>query len=297
MKKQSKLSALLYSVFILVPVYGILVAAYYMDFINGFVFLAALLLVMVIASILLIIFRKDKFKSLTIIFLFLFAALLLGSEIRLLSYESNTYLADGFREPEELLADSGIHILSVALYDIHYIEDEKTIKDVYKRDNVQIFDLNKIENRDRYMSKLTEFKQLLGFGKGDFQVMKENVNNFVHEDIPFIDEFLSRDDLSGDSAGLALGLTAMIYQEKLENNLPIGVTGTLEPNGDVMEVGGIKGKVMISEQSDLPYMMIPLANLVEAEAVKSQEKLTIEIIPVSHIDEAVLAIKELNAKQ
>ena len=63
-----------------------------------------------------------------------------------------------------------------------------------------------------------------------------------------------------------------------------------------MEVGGIKGKIMISEQSDLPYMMIPLANLEEVEAVKSQQKLTIEIIPVSHIDEAVLAIKELNAK-
>ena len=225
MKKQSKLSALIYSVFIVVPIYGILVAAYYTDFINGFIFLGALVVVMVIATILLITFRKDKFKFLTITFVFLFSLLLWGSEVRLLSYESNTYLADGFREPEELLADSGIHILSVALYDIHYVEDEETIKDAYKRDNVQIFDLNKVENRDRYMSKLTEFKQFFGFGKEDFQVMGVNVNNFVNEDIPFIDEFLSRDDLSGDSAGLALGLTAMIHQERLENNLPIGVTG------------------------------------------------------------------------
>lgn len=44
-----------------------------------------------------------------------------------------------------------------------------------------------------------------------------------------------------------------------------------------------------------PVILIPLANRDEAEVVKLQQELTIEIIPVSHIDEAVLAIKDLNA--
>lgn len=295
MEKKRILSAFLYSVFIVIPAYGILLIAYYTDFINGFVFLGALVGFLVFASILMIILRKDKFKVIVMIFVFLLSLILWGFEIRLLNYESNTYLADGFREPEELLVGSGIHILSLALYDIHYLVDEEMVKDVYKRDNVQIFDLYKIKNRDRYMSKLTELKQLFGIGQDDFQVMGENANKFVDEEIPFIDEFLGRDDLSGDSAGLALGLSALIHQEKLKKTLPIGVTGTLESNGDVLEVAGIRGKIIISEQSDFPYIMIPLANLEEAEAVKSQENLTIEIIPVSHVDEAVSAIKELNA--
>ena len=102
--------------------------------------------------------------------------------------------------------------------------------------------------------------------------------------------------ISGDSAGLALGLTAMIHQGNLANELPISVTGTLEPNGDVMQVGGIKAKMMIAEQNGFPIIMIPLANREEAETAKTQQELSIEILPVSHIDEAVLAIKELNAE-
>ena len=51
---------------------------------------------------------------------------------------------------------------------------------------------------------------------------------------------------------------------------------------------------MISEQSGLPFIILPMANAEEAEMVKSQQKLTIEILPVRHIDEAVLVIRELN---
>ena len=93
---------------------------------------------------------------------------------------------------------------------------------------------------------------------------------------------------------MALGITALIHQDKLENKQSIGVTGTLEPNGDVLEVGGITAKMMISEQNGFPFIIVPTANLEEAEAVKSQEKLTIEILPVSHIDDAVRTIEELN---
>ena len=68
------------------PCYGILLIAYYTDFINGFVFSGALVGVLVIASILLIIFRKNKFRVMVIIFVFLLSFLLWGFEIRLLEY-------------------------------------------------------------------------------------------------------------------------------------------------------------------------------------------------------------------
>ena len=286
----------MYSIFIAVPIYGILGIAYYLDFLNGFVFLGALLGIIAVTVIILIIFRKNKFKRLVTILVILTLLLFWGYEARLLSYESHTYIADGYREPEELLEDSGIYILSVGLYDIHYIEDEDMIRDIYKRDSVQIFDLYKIKNRDRYRSKTAEIGRFFGFVKDDFQVMGENVISNVGGDITFINEFLSRENLVGDSAGLALGLTAMVHQGNLENEISIGVTGTLEPNGDVMEVGGIKEKVIIAEQTGLPFIIVPLANVEEAETVKSQQELAIEILTVSHIDEAVLAIKELNAE-
>ncbi len=292
--RSGKLIAFLYSIFITVPIYGILGIAYYFDFLNGFVFLGALLGIIAVTVIILIIFRENKCKRLVTILVILTLLLFWGYEARLLSYESHTYTADGYREPEELLEDSGIYILSVGLYDIHYIEDEDMIRDIYKRDSVQIFDLYKIKNRDRYRSKTAEIGRFFGFVKDDFQVMGENVISNVGGDITFINEFLRRENLVGDSAGLALGLTAMVHQGNLENEISIGVTGTLEPNGDVMEVGGIKEKVIIAEQTGLPFIIVPLANVEEAETVKSQQELAIEILTVNHIDEAVLAIKELN---
>lgn len=293
--KSSKLLALFYSILIVVPVYGLLGNAYYVDVLNGFLFLGAILVIPIVALIFLIIFRRNKFKSLAITLVIVWGLIFYSYEIRLLGYEGNTYSADGYREPEELLDDSGIYILVVGLNDVYYLEDKEVIMDTYEKNGIQIFDVYKIKNQDRYRSKTTELKQFLGFGKEDaFQVMGKNVRNYIDEDITFINEFLSRENLEGDSAGLALGLTAMIHQGNLINELPIGVTGTLEPNGDVMQIGAMKAKMMIAEQNGFPVVIIPLANREEAEAVKVQQGLSIEILPVSHIDEAVLAIKELN---
>ena len=291
----NKLLAFVYSIFIVFPVYWILGNAYYLNYINGFVFLAALIGFMVIVAIPLTVFRKDKFKSLIAFCVIVLLSLFCGYEFRLLDYESNTYFAETYKEPEEVVQNSGIHILAIGLNDIHYLEEEN-IREIYERDGIQIFDLYKITNRDRYKSKTNEIKRFLGFDEDQdqFHIMGENVRGFIREDITVINEFLSRDNLRGDSAGLALGLSAMVHQGSLHNQIPIGVTGTLEPNGSVNQVGGIAGKMIISEQNGFPYIIVPYANLEEAETVKAQNNLTIEIVPVHHIDEAVMVIKELN---
>ncbi|WP_262174304.1 S16 family serine protease [Saccharococcus sp. Marseille-Q5394] len=249
---------------------------------------------MIIAAIALIIFRKDKLKSLIAFLVIVVLSLFFGYESLLLDYESNTYIAEVYREPEEIIQNSGIYILAIGLSDIHYVDEEKMVRDIYERDGIQLFDLYKIKNRDRYNSKSKEIIHFLGFGKEQFHVMGENVKGFIREDIKVINDFLNRDNLRGDSAGLALGLSAMVHQSSLHNRIPLGVTGTLEPNGDVNQVGGIAGKMMISEQNGFPYIIVPYANREEAETVKARENLAIEILPVHHIDEAVMAIKELN---
>lgn len=290
----TKLLAFVYSIFIAVPIYWILGNAYYLDHLNGFLFVGALITLMVIAIISLIIFRTDKFKSITAIWVFVLLSLFCGYETLLLEYESNTYIAEVYREPEEIVQNSEIYILAIGLNHIYYVKEEDMVRDIYERDGIQIFDLYQITNRDRYNSKTNEIKRFLGFGKMQFDIMGENVKGFIQEDIKVINEFLSRENLSGASAGLALGLSAIVHQGSLHNQIPIGVTGTLETNGDVDQVGGIAGKMIISEQNGFPYIIVPHANREEAEAVKAEQKLTIEIVPVHHIDEAVMVIKELN---
>lgn len=290
------LRAILYSLFIVIPIYGLLVAAYYFDYLNGFLFLGALLFVMAITSVLLIIFRKDKFKVLLFSIASILTFLFFCYDCLLLNYESHTYNASGYWEPEEILEGSGIYILAVGSHDVYYNKDESSIRKNYEDDGIQVFDLYEIKNRNRYISKTNDIKDFFGMHQEEFETMRENVTGFIGEDFPFIDEFLNRDYIFGDSAGLALGLTAAIHQGTLENRMPMGVTGTLEPNGDVREIGSIKEKMMIAEQNDLPVIIIPLENLEEAEEVKNEQGLTMSIIPVRHIDEAVEAIKKLNQK-
>ena len=286
--------AVLYSFLFAIPIYSGLVVAYYFNFINGFVFVGLLLVMIVIASIYFIIFRKNKFKRLLSAFVLSLFLILLTYEFQLINYESHTYIADGYREPEEILEGSGIHILSVGIHDIHYIEDENVARDIFPENGIQVFDLHPIKNSDRYGSKTASIIRFFGFEKDDFQMMSKKIKGFTGENSSVINEFLSRDNLSGDSAGLALGLTSMIDQGHFKNTLPISVTGTLEPNGDVMEISALKAKMLIAEQNIFPYIMIPLDNLKEAKILKAKYKLIIEIIPVSHIDEAVEKINELN---
>jgi len=290
----TKLLAFVYSIFIVFPIYFLLGNAYYLDYVNGFVFLGVIIGLIIIALILSIIFRKDKFRSFNGSCVIVLLTLFLGYEFLLLEYESNTYTVEVHREPEEIVQNSGINILAIGINHIYYVKEENMVRDIYDRDGIQIFDLYKITNRDRYKSKTNEIKRYLGFGKDQFSIMGENVRDFIREDITVINEFLSRENLRGDSAGLALGLSAMVHQGSLQNQIPIGVTGTLEPNGRVNQVGGVAGKMIISEQSGFPYIVVPYGNKEEAETVKGQNNLAIEILPVQHIDEAVMAIKEIN---
>lgn len=292
--RSTKLLAFVYSIFIVVPIYFILGNAYYLDYINSYIFVGALLVLMIIASIPLIIFRKDKFRSLIVNWVIALLTLFCSYEFLLLEFEGNTYIAVVNSEPEEIIQNSGIHILAIGINHIYYVKEENIVRDSYEKEGIQIFDFHQITNRVRYKSKTNELKRLVGFSKDPFHIMGENVRGFIREDIAAINEFLSKENLSGDSAGLALGLSSMAHQGSLHNQIPIGVTGTLEPNGDVNQVGGIAGKMIISEQSGFPYIIVPDANREEAEAVKTQNGLAIEIIPVHHIDEAMRVIKELN---
>ncbi|MBD3107791.1 hypothetical protein IEO70_05380 [Bacillus sp. AGMB 02131] len=113
-------------------------------------------------------------------------------------------------------------------------------------------------------------------------------------EMPQLDVFLNRDDISGDSAGLGVALTGLISQNQLKNDIQIGVTGALSNKGDVLEIGGVKQKLLIAETEGYPYIIIPHDNTAEAKKVKEEQNLKIQIIDVEHIDEAVQQIVLLN---
>ena len=105
-----------------------------------------------------------------------------------------------------------------------------------------------------------------------------------------IDVSFTTDDIGGPSAGLAFTLTVLdvLTEGDLTGGANIVVTGTIDRNGDVGPIGGVKQKAFAAEDVDASVFIVPDANFEEArEAV---EDLRIEA--VGTLDEALEIIAD-----
>lgn len=273
--------------------YQVLWFIYYQDLINGFRLVGVLLIILAIQLICLIIFRKDQAKIGIISISTIIVAILLCFEFLLLEYEGHTFTASFYADPIEVFDNSGIHLMVVKTEDISYIEDRELVVKSLEQEN-DFISLHKINNKSRYQSKNAEILRFLRIKKDHFTLMKRNVKSYLEGETSSIEEFLGREDISGDSVGLGLALTALIAQGELSNELTFGVTGALNETGNVSGIGMIKEKVLIAEENGYPFMIIPSENATEAREVKVSQNLNIEIFDVSHIDQAIDLMKKLN---
>lgn len=279
---------------IAISIYSCLLISYLLDLIDSFVFVSGLMFCSVLAISMILIFRKQRelVKKLLIpMFVFLFLTLF---ELPLTQYEGHNYNAIGYREPELILPGSGINIMAVSIKYIYFLENEEEIRQSYSDE--EIYNFIKIRNRDYYLSKANWLLGVLGLGKSEFDRMRENVLHYAGEDIGVINEFLQREDMDGDSAGLALGLIAKIEGGELKNNLEIAVTGGLEKDGSIYSVGSIEEKLLIAEKNSLAYFILPQENLAEGREAKRKHSLSLKLYPVKHIREALQTINHLNEK-
>lgn len=117
-----------------------------------------------------------------------------------------------------------------------------------------------------------------------------------HED-EWLTTFLSQRNIGGDSVGLCLALSGRFKQGDFQNQLHIAVTGSINKHGDVFRVGNMKEKIQITEKTGIPFMIIPSENAEEVAAIQKEIIANVEIFDVSHVDEAVQLIQDLNTKR
>jgi len=246
--------------------------------------------------IVMVIYRNDKVKIGKISILALFLGLLVCFELKLLGYEANTYNASFHADPIELFEGSGVHMMVVTTRSIGYLTDrEQIIKGYEHEEDIELIDLYQLTNKGRYQSKNTELLNMLGIKKDDFTVMGGNVKRYLGEETKIMKTFLNRTDLSGDSAGLGLALSGLIEKGELINQVTFGVTGALSATGEVLPIGMIKEKLLIAEEKGYPFMIIPSGNSTEAKKIIVEKNLKIEVLDVTHIDEAMELIDKWNA--
>ena len=94
---------------------------------------------------------------------------------------------------------------------------------------------------------------------------------------------------SGPSGGMMMALityNALTKQDLTKGKTIVG-TGTINMNGDVGEIGGIKYKVMGAAKSKADIMLVPEENYEEAISVKNEKGYDLEIVSISTLRDAI----------
>lgn len=100
---------------------------------------------------------------------------------------------------------------------------------------------------------------------------------------------------SGPSGGLitALDIYNKIVEEDITNGKVIMGTGTIDPDGTVGEIGGVKYKLLGAHKDGAEVFICPLENYDEAVKVKEEEDMNVVVLGVGTFEEALIELSKL----
>ena len=113
-------------------------------------------------------------------------------------------------------------------------------------------------------------------------------------DFPFeID--IKTGNVGGPSAGLMMALNVYnnLIPEDLTNSMIVAGTGTIEIDGSVGPVGGIKQKVIAAKRAGAELILVPVANFEEAKIFETEET---AIVAVDSFSAALSVISQYSSR-
>lgn len=92
--------------------------------------------------------------------------------------------------------------------------------------------------------------------------------------------------VGGPSAGLmyALAVIDVLTPDSLTGGRVVAGTGTIDPEGNVGNIGGVRQKVVAAEAAGAEYMLVPQGNY---EAAQTAPRGAMELIPVTSLTDAL----------
>lgn len=106
-------------------------------------------------------------------------------------------------------------------------------------------------------------------------------------------------NIGGPSAGLIF--TLEIYNQLTEGDLSKGYrvagTGTIDKNGTVGPIGGVKHKIVAADRKKTDIFFVPRKNYDEAKKRADRIKTEMELIPVDDLQDAVDYLEKLPPKE
>lgn len=112
-------------------------------------------------------------------------------------------------------------------------------------------------------------------------------------DLPFWVE-IDPGIVGGPSAGMmyTLAIIEALTPESLAGGAVVSGTGSVDLDGNVGNIGGVRQKVVAAEAAGAEYMIVPEGNY---EAARTAPRGDIELVPVSTVDEALDFLESLRA--
>jgi ATP-dependent Lon protease len=104
----------------------------------------------------------------------------------------------------------------------------------------------------------------------------------------------------GPSAGVALCVALMSVLSDIPVRKDVAMTGEITLSGKVLEIGGLKEKLLAALRGQIKTVIIPKSNVKDLDDMPKEVLKNLDIKPVSHISEALkicLVKKEKNAKK
>jgi PDZ domain-containing protein len=101
-------------------------------------------------------------------------------------------------------------------------------------------------------------------------------------------------DVGGPSAGMmhTLAIIDTLTEGELTNGHVIAGTGTINVDGTIGNIGGIRQKVVAAEAAGATHILVPAGN---HESALTAERESIEIVPIETIDDAIEFLENLKA--
>lgn len=120
------------------------------------------------------------------------------------------------------------------------------------------------------------------------------INTYEYDIDPNVN-IKSKASEAGSSGGLMMSLT--IYNQLVKEDITKGKkivgTGTIDINGNVGEIGGVKYKLIGAVKNKADVFICPLENYKEAMKVKKEKKYKIKIISAKTFDEALKKLQSI----
>jgi PDZ domain-containing protein len=119
-------------------------------------------------------------------------------------------------------------------------------------------------------------------------------DRLVYPDLP-VKVDITSGGIGGPSAGLAytLGILDQMTPGDLTGGNEVAVTGTIEGDGTVGEIGGIDSKVKTVARQGVKYFLVPVGDADEAKAHAPKD---LQIVPVHTLDDALAFLSSIGGQ-